>query len=64
MYKETPIIDQSLPANWSRSLDPPVPRPCIIVQKTPPSRFRRKKGYDGPTARHFNKNYARMPKDF
>lgn len=36
----------------------------IAVLPDPPSRFRRKKGYTGPTAQYFNKNYKTMPKDF
>ena len=30
----------------------------------PPSRFRRKKGYAGKTAQHYNRNYKSMPKGF
>lgn len=60
MYRKTLIINQALPAGWG----PPVPAPCAVIQRDHPSRFRRKKDYNGPTARSFNKNYKRMPKDF
>ena len=61
LIRETFIINQSL-------IDKPV---SIVCQReapcrssTPPSRFRRKKGYSGKTAQTCNKNYKSMPKGF
>ncbi len=44
---------------------PVVPRATILdCSRKFPSRFKRKKGYDGPTANKYNKNFTKMPEDF
>ena len=47
----------------SRPLCPKVNESSVEIRKTP-SRFRRKKQFDGPTASIYNKNFKSMPKNF
>lgn len=61
MIREHFIFNQAIP---EKPHDPVIPTPYIPISAPPPSRFRRKKGYTGPTASIFNKNYKTMPKDF
>lgn len=63
--ERTFVINQAVPFDYGRGAFGYASRFVYAgSREAPPSRFRRKKGYDGPTACHFNKNYRRMPKDF
>ncbi len=61
---ESFILNQQLPVKPADETIYASETVYIPVLPDPPSRFRRKKGYTGPTAQPFNRNYKAMPKDF
>lgn len=62
---KTFVINQAVPHDYGCGVPYQSPRAAYTgPHEEPPFRFRRRTGYDGPTAAYFNKNFKTMPKDF